>query len=109
MKKNRVYMILIIVLTIIISNPIEMMAYSFTVGMETDKSNINIGDTLTITLSVNDINTGEKGINAIEAILEYDDTVFERITEEDIENLNNWSINLNDSDNKEKCKKAKNL
>ena len=56
---------------------VETMGFNFVVNPKETKT--KAGETVTITLSVADINAGENGINSIVGSLNYDESVFETV------------------------------
>ena len=103
MKKHLKILFTIIILLLILL-PTQVQADSFKFNATANKNNVQPGETVTITLNVSDINAGELGINTVEAYLEYDSTIFEEVTQSDIESLNNWSITYNEEETEYKGK-----
>lgn len=93
MKKLR--SIAILVAVILLSSISYVQAAGFSFLTEASATTVEPGDTVTIDLSVADIDAGELGINTIEAVLEYDKNVFEAVSSTDFAGLNNWSITYN--------------
>lgn len=93
MKKLISVLTLIILLLLSSINYVQAAGFSF--GAQASASTVEPGDTITIDLSIADIDAGELGINTIEAVLEYDKDVFEAVTPADFAGLNNWSITYN--------------
>lgn len=88
---KKIVVTLMILLLMLITTNINVKAAtdSYNMGIITNKSTIEEGDSLEITLSLKDINvtTGDKGIGAYQATLEYDKNIFEYVS---IEGLNSW-------------------
>ena len=103
MKKHLKILFTIIILLLILL-PTQVQADSFQFNATANKSNVQPGETVTITLNVSDINAGELGINTLEAYLEYDSTIFEEVTQSDIQSLNNWAITYNEEETEYKGK-----
>ena len=84
--------------------PKYSMADSFTFVATPSKTNILPGEEITITLSIKDIDVGVNGINTVEAVFEYNETLFETITQSSFTGLNNWSITYNSENTAQKGK-----
>jgi len=63
---------------------------TLTAVVTADKTQVKQGDTVTVTFSLKDFVTGETGISAIVAKLNYDTTIFEKVTMADISGQNSW-------------------
>ena len=68
--------------------------------MTPDKNVSSAGSEVTITISTNNLNIGGEGMSVFSCFLEYDKSVFEEITFEDIKGLNNWSVSYNNETGK---------
>lgn len=67
------------------------------VGMTLNSSSkLKAGDIVEVTLKIGNITAGE-GIDAIVASLDYDKTVFEEVTQNNLVGLNQWSVNIYDT------------
>lgn len=89
------------ILTIFVLSIITIVeASSFKFTTSADKTTIQPGEQVSISLGISDIDAGELGINTIEGILEYDETIFEEVTSSSISSQNNWSITYNKEDGK---------
>lgn len=71
-----------------------VQASSFSLAATPDKTELKAGESITITLKVSDIDLGETGMNALEGVLKYDNTIFEAITEDSVAGQNNWSASI---------------
>ena len=91
-KLVSIFAIIVVVLMFSIGN---VQAAGFSFLTKANATTVKPGDTVTIDLSVADIDAGELGINTIEAVLEYDKNVFEAVSPTDFAGLNNWSITYN--------------
>ena len=69
-RKVRIISIIFLITMLIITTNVKADSFKFIA--EADKTQVNTGDTITIEFGVSNINAGESGINAIEAMLEYD-------------------------------------
>ena len=88
--------IIMLVLTIIL--PTCVLADSFNLSATLSKTQLAPGDEVTLTLKLQNIDMGESGMNAVEAKLEYDEDIFEKVTEDDVNGASAWSITYNDED-----------
>ena len=93
MKRLRKIFILLFALLLLGAGYVKASGFEFLAKANTTK--LEPGDTITIDLSIADIDAGELGINTIEAVLEYDKDVFEAVMPTDFAGLNNWSITYN--------------
>lgn len=93
MKRLRKIFILLFALLLLGAGYVKASGFEFLAKANTTK--LEPGDTITIDLSIADIDAGELGINTIEAVLEYDKDVFEAVMPSDFAGLNNWSITYN--------------
>lgn len=101
MKKTKEILILGIILIIVCGlvmpvKAVEEQKSSFKSEVTVDKNTIKPGDTVDVTVSVKDLNMGEKGINTLEGTLSYDKDLFEDVKSSDIKSVNNWSTTFND-------------
>lgn len=88
MKKTLVTFIITIL--ILMAGITTVQGLSFGVKITPSSANVQKGDTVTLVLSVNNLDVGANGINTFLATLEYDQTVFNAVTENDINALNRW-------------------
>lgn len=86
LKKILVILITLILMLIATNMEVKAVTDSYNIGIITNKSTIEKGDSLEITLSLNDINVAD-GLGAYQATLEYDKNIFEYVS---IEGLNSW-------------------
>ena len=86
--KKLIELILITVLLLLTSN-VYAATNSFKATLNVNNSSVKIGDTVTITIQLSDIaiESGEKGIGAYTANLEFDSSVFEYVK---TNGTNNW-------------------
>ena len=92
--------ILLILLISITFSTLPSYALGFTISMTPDKNVSSAGSEVTITISTNNLNIGGEGMSVFSCFLEYDKSVFEEITFEDIKGLNNWSVLYNNETGK---------
>ncbi len=69
---------------------------TFKANLTANKTSIKTGEEITVTIGVSDINMGENGINTLEGKINYDTNIFEAITSNSIQSLNNWTTTYND-------------
>ena len=69
---------------------------TFKANLTANKTSIKAGEEITVTIGVSDINMGENGINTLEGKINYDTNIFEAITSNSIQSLNNWTTTYND-------------
>lgn len=91
MKKKELLTLLIVLLFIIVC-PHIVSAKG--IEMNTDKTEIKAGDTVTITIKIKDVGIDE-GINSIQGQLIYSKDDWEQVSVEDIKSKNNWSMTYN--------------
>lgn len=90
MKKTIIIPIIIVLL--LSSFTIVSNALSFTVTLSPEIANVPPGQTIDLYLSANNLNIGSEGMNIFSFILNYDTTIFEEITTENITGLNGWNL-----------------
>lgn len=101
-KTQKILLSIIVIIAMLIPNCV--LADSFAFKATADKSSAKGGETVTITLGVSDIDAGELGINTVEAMLSYDSTIFEEVTQSSFNSLNNWSLTYNGEETAQKGK-----
>lgn len=88
MKKTLVtFIITALFLVTFVTN---VQALSFGVKITPTSTEVKKGGTVTLTLSVSNLDVGSNGINAFIATIDYDKTVFETLTALDITSENAW-------------------
>ena len=102
--RKTIKIILSILILMVFFIPLYVQADSFKFNATADKTKVEPGDEVVITLKLSDINAGELGINTVEAILSYDSTVFEEVTQSNFKSLNNWSLTYNGEETEQKGK-----
>lgn len=89
--KNKIVKIFLMLIAFIVTIANVTMANSnnYNMGIKTNKDTIKEGETLEITLSLKDINitTGDKGLGAYQANIEFNTNIFEYVS---IKGLNSW-------------------
>lgn len=94
----------IILILMVFLMPVYVQADSFKFNATADKTQVQPGEEVVITLNLSDIDAGELGINTVEAKLSYDTNIFEEVTQEDFKSLNNWSLTYNGEETEQKGK-----
>ena len=84
--------------------PSFAQADSFNFVVEADKYEVEPGETVIVALKLKDIDAGDLGINTVEGMLSYDETVFEKVSKESFTDSNGWSLKYNDEETDEKGK-----
>lgn len=93
--RNKVIIGLLIVACFMILAITPVFGYGFTVDLKPSKTSTTVGDTFTVTISINNLDAGARGINAFVADLDYSEEYFEEVKAEDIKGLNSWTISYN--------------
>lgn len=93
MKKDFITSIVVFLITMFFSLYSVVYAESnFSFIVNPTEKTINIGESVTIDLKIDDIEAGEEGINVVEMDLQYDNTVIENI---EIIEENQWKCTYN--------------
>lgn len=90
--------ILFILCILTINLPVLVYADSVNFEAVADKTSLKPGDEVLLTFKISSIDVKTDGINAIEAKLEYDKSIFEEVKQSNIKGLNGWSVVYNDED-----------
>lgn len=80
----------IITALILVTFVTKVQALSFGVKITPTSSEVKKGDSVTLVLSVSNLDVGSNGINTLITAIDYDKSVFETLTASDIKSLNNW-------------------
>lgn len=80
----------IITALILVTFVTKVQALSFGVKITPTSSEVKKGDSVTLVLSVSNLDVGSNGINTLITTIDYDKSVFETLTASDIKSLNNW-------------------
>lgn len=76
-------------------------ASGFEMNIESDNNIIKSGETIVLTVSINNIETDNEGIDLLLASISYDNNVFENVEENDIKALGQWGgLLFNPNNNK---------
>lgn len=84
-------MILLMLIILILTLTSNVSAYTAKTSLSTDAT-LKEGETITIKFKLSSLDLGN-GVDALQAKLEYDESVFESITSTDILGTNGWSMN----------------
>ena len=102
MNKIKRIIVFIIFMVIIVANTLTVKAVeSFKTNLVTNNEDIKKGEEVEVTLSFENFQDINKGLNAYKATLEYDSNVFEKVTINDFESLNSWQEFLYNENNHE--------
>ena len=88
MKKTLVTFIITIL--ILMASITHVQGLSFAVKITPNNANVEKGGTVKLVLSVANLDVGANGLNTFLATMEYDQTVFEIATSNNIKSLNGW-------------------
>lgn len=91
MKKKSLYVMGFILVCLILTSAIVISSTNVIKGkLASSTQEIKAGEAVIITLRFDQYNQITKGINAFKATLEYDDDIFDTLTQENFKTLNNW-------------------
>jgi len=93
MKISRKLFIITLIVSIFVclANVNPAYALSFTTTITTDTTTVPESKEFTVKVKVSNLDVGGNGINQFKGYLEYDQSLFETITEASIEGLNGWT------------------
>ncbi len=95
MKKS-ILKISIIAVIIICACFTYASAYSYKAAITLNSNaTIKSGDEIGIRMKVSDLDVGSNGLNSISGFLQYNEEVFEKLTDTSIEGLNGWAVTYN--------------
>lgn len=89
---KKVVSTILMVLIIIMFSNLPVYAMGFTINLTPSKSVGAPGGTISVTISLGNLNIGEDGTSVFTGFLKYDTEVFEEISQSDIKGLNNWQV-----------------
>ena len=99
-KINKKVSCFILLLVLILAVGItSVYAADFGIQLTGSKDTIKPGETITLQVSLKDIEKMSTGVNVFLATIDYDKNVFEQLKEDDIKTLNNWSGMMYNKDN----------
>lgn len=99
-KINKKVSCFILLLVLILAVGItSVYAADFGIQLTGSKDTIKPGETITLQVSLKDIEKMSTGVNVFLATIDYDKNVFEQLKEDDIKTLNNWSGMMYNEDN----------
>ena len=93
--KSNVLKISIIAIMLVLVYTTVVSAFSFTPSMTPSSTTVPEATEFTIEVKVSNLDVGDNGINTMSGVLEYDDTIFEKISTSSIEGLNSWNPTYN--------------
>jgi len=87
-------MILIPMLIIALLSSLTVISNALSFGMQITPGIVNVppGQSVDIYLTTQNMNVGSSGMNIVSVILNYDNTIFEDIKQENITGLNDWNF-----------------
>lgn len=88
MKKTLVTFIITIFILMTLITTVQGL--SFTVKITPSSANVQKGESVTLVLSVSNLDVGSNGLNTLLLSMEYDKNVFNTVTKDDIKALNGW-------------------
>ena len=99
-KINKKVSCFILLLLLILAVGItSVYAADFGIQLTGSRDTIKPGETITLQVSLKDIEKMSTGVNVFLATIDYDKNVFEQLKEDDIKTLNNWSGMMYNEDN----------
>lgn len=91
MKKVAYLLIITVVLALFSNVVLAANESSFGIGVSATKTSINPGDEITVTVKLKDFKNITEGLYAFSALIQYDNNVFETLTENSVKGLGTWS------------------
>jgi len=92
--KSKILKIIIVFMLLVFMCATVVNALSFTASITPSSTTVAEDTEFTVTVKVSNLDVGTNGINALEGFLDYDDKVFQPITESNVEGLNGWTANF---------------
>ena len=92
--------IAIIITMLVVTFATVVNALSLTVAMEVTNTTVPEKTEFTVKVKVANLDVGQNGINSINAVLKYDETIFEAVSESSIECMNGWESKYDNSTKK---------
>ena len=89
-KRKRKFISVLSVLILSLSCMVVQAASGIKTTVEQDKTEVKAGETLTLTMRLDDYQKIDKGVNAYKATLQYNRDVFEEVEQSDFQSLNDW-------------------
>lgn len=87
--------IVVMIVLLLTSFTIKSNAIGFSVYIEPEYYSIPPEGTVIVNFSIDDLNVGANGMNVFSCTLEYDETIFEEISAEDILGEGGWEVTYN--------------
>lgn len=89
--KKKFFKIAILIMLLVITYATIVNALSLTVAMEVNNTTVPEKTEFIVKVKVANLDVGQNGITSINAILKYDEDVFEPISESSLEGINGWT------------------
>lgn len=89
--KKKFLKISIVVMMFVLAYSTIVNALSFTATMTPSSTTVAESTEFTVSIKVSNLDVGSNGINSLSGYLDYDETVFETISDSSIDGLNSWS------------------
>ena len=84
MKKNKLILVQVFIILILLCT--SVYAASTTIGLSASSTSLNKGDTVTVTLSLQDVDSSKK-VESIEGYINYNTNVIEAISVDSIQKM----------------------
>lgn len=88
--KKKLYVVSLMILILIYILSINVSALSFTTTMTPSNTKIEPGTEVVVSVKISSLEVGDDGINTFSAVLGYDASIFETLTETNVEGSNDW-------------------
>ena len=88
--KKKLYVVSLMILILIYMLSISVSALSFTTTMTPSNTKIEPGNEVVVSVKISSLEVGDDGINTFSAVLGYDSSIFETLTETNVEGSNDW-------------------
>lgn len=92
MKKLYVIAIIMTLLLSVLALNVNAADLSFTTSLKPSSTTVEKGKEFTVNINVSNLKVGDNGINTLEGYLEVDKDVFEEVSEDSFEGLDNWGV-----------------
>jgi hypothetical protein len=92
--------IAIIITMLVVAFATVVNALSLTVAMEVTNTTVPEKTEFTVKVKVANLDVGQNGINSINAVLKYDEKIFETVSESSIEGMNGWEAKYDNNTKK---------
>lgn len=89
---KKISKVLVMIFTVILVSTKSLAASSYNLNVNPEKINAKPGQTVEIKIDLTDIDMGQKGVNAVEGYINYDEDIIEGV---EIKNQNDWNMIYN--------------